>query len=186
MNKSDLRAKFKNIRNNINDADVLDKSEKIYNNLINTNLLQNAKCVFIYLAYGREVKTDLLLNYLSANKVITVIPKCDTKTETMIPVVYTENKNLKKNIYGINEIDSTDEYTNNIDAVIVPGICFDKYGNRIGYGKGYYDKYLDNKNILKIGLCYDECLFDNKIPSMPNDITMDYVITDREVFKIKP
>ena len=104
----------------------------------------------------------------------------------MIPVVYFKDEKLTDNFYGIKETDSQKEYTDSIDVIIMPGIAFDKYGNRIGHGKGYYDKFLQNKNILKIGLCYSECYSKNKIPITDEDIAVDYVITDREVVKIKP
>ena len=58
---------------------------------------------------------------------------------------------------------------------ILPGICFDKKGNRIGYGKGYYDKYLKDKNIYKIGLCYKECIVNN-IKSDRFDIKVNKII----------
>jgi len=186
MTKTELRIKYKNIRNNIVLEDCNAKSQKIFNNIISSKLLESAKSIFIYLSYGREVNTKILVEYLFSNNKTVLIPKCDIKTETMIPVVYFENEKLTDNFYGIKETDSQMEYTDNIDVIIVPGIAFDKYGNRIGHGKGYYDKFLQNKNILKIGLCYDDCFIQNEIPHTEEDIAVDYVITDREVVKIKP
>ena len=69
------------------------------------------------------------------------------------------------------------DYEGKIDLIIVPGICFDKANNRLGFGKGYYDKYLANKNIKKFGICFKEQLLDD-IPTDNNDIKMDLIITD--------
>lgn len=185
MTKSELRTKYKITRNNINEIDATNKSNSILDNLIKTNLLVECNSIFTYLSYGREVSTDKFINYLFSNNKTVLIPKCDVFTETMIPVVYNISDKTSKNVYGIKENNSLIEYNKKIDIVIVPGICFDRFGNRIGHGKGYYDKFFNNNTILKVGLCYDECLYDKKIPCSTNDIAMDYVITDREVIKIK-
>ena len=185
MNKTELRIKYKKIRNNITNENYELKSKKIFENIINSKLMDNSKSIFVYLSYGREVNTESLVKYLFSQGKTVLIPKCDIKSETMIPVVYFENEKLTENFYGIKEIDSQKEYTDNIDVIIVPGIAFDKYGNRIGHGKGYYDKFLQNKNILKIGLCYDDCYSQSEISHTDEDIAVDYVITDREVVKTK-
>ena len=186
MTKTELRIKYKNIRNNISAESCSFKSFKLFNKLIDSKLVDNAKSVFVYLSYGREVNTEKLVEYLFNNNKIVLIPKCDIKTETMIPVVYFPNEKLTDNLYGIKENDSQTEYRDKIDVIIVPGIAFDKYGNRIGHGKGYYDKFLQNNKILKIGLCYDECFSQTVIPHTDDDIAVDYIITDREVVKAKP
>jgi 5-formyltetrahydrofolate cyclo-ligase len=67
------------------------------------------------------------------------------------------------------------EFNNSV--CITPGICFDKYGYRIGYGKGFYDKFFYNHDVFKIGLCYQECLVD-KIEVDDYDIAVDKIITD--------
>ena len=71
---------------------------------------------------------------------------------------------------------SNDKVTSNNCVCIVPGICFDKNGYRIGYGKGYYDKYLSNKSIYKIGICFKECLIDN-MPHDLYDIKVDLIVS---------
>ena len=127
----------------------------------------------------------MLIDYLFKLNKTVLIPKCNINTETMIPVKYSKNEKLTDNFYGIKETDCTKEFTESIDITIVPGIAFDMYGNRIGHGKGYYDKYFENNNSLKIGLCYSDCFTFDKIPNNAQDVAMDYVITDREVYKIK-
>ena len=83
---------------------------------------------------------------------------------------------LKKGSFDILEPTSNDKVTSNNCVCIVPGICFDKNGYRIGYGKGYYDKYLSNKSIYKIGICFKECLIDN-MPHDLYDIKVDLIVS---------
>lgn len=186
MTKSKFRTKHKNIRNNLSADLASEKSELIQNKLISMDIVRNAKSVFLYLEYGREVSTGILVEYLLNENKIVLIPKCDIQSETMIAVRFTEQTELTDNIYGIKESTSLQEYTGDIDLVIVPGIAFDKYGNRIGHGKGYYDKFLQNRNLQTIGLCYSENLSDEELPHSDEDIVMDYIVTDREVLRIKP
>lgn len=75
-----------------------------------------------------------------------------------------------------------DDFTNysDVDIVIVPGVAFDMNMNRMGRGKGYYDRFLSKVDLIKIGVCFNFQLFDN-IPSDTHDIKMDYVITDKQI-----
>lgn len=70
------------------------------------------------------------------------------------------------------------------EVVLVPGLGFDQLGQRLGRGKGYYDRYLADKNVIKIGLCFQEQLVD-KIPTDSFDVKMDFIITDKEVLQIQ-
>mgnify|MGYP000403709674 CR=1 FL=1 len=69
-----------------------------------------------------------------------------------------------------------------LDIVFVPGIVYDKLGYRIGYGKGYYDKYLTNKNVLTIGVCYDFQVVD-ELPKENHDVKLDILITDKSIYR---
>ena len=69
-----------------------------------------------------------------------------------------------------------------LDAVLVPGLVFDKKGYRIGYGKGYYDAFLSRYKGLKIGVCFDIFVMES-LPNEPHDMPVDVVITDQRVIK---
>ena len=185
MTKSEYRKINKNIRNSISQELAINKSKLITEYLVNMDIIKDCKTIFVYLSYGREVSTDKIIKYFIDKGKTILVPKCNINTETMVPVEYANSSELIKGSYGINEPISEKEFAGDIDLVIVPGIAFDKYGNRIGHGKGYYDKFLNNKNICKLGLCYSENLSEHKLPCNNNDITMNYVVTDRGVLKIK-
>ena len=181
--KTEYRKFYKNIRNSISEDVFKHKSEIIFNNVISLSEVLNAATIFIYLSYGREVSTDSLTQYLLVNGKNVLVPKCDTSKETMVPVKISNMNELLQGSYGIREPIAMNEYKGKIDLAIIPGIAFDKFGNRIGHGKGYYDKFLQDEKILKIGLCYGECLSETELPHYDNDLPMDYIVTDREVLK---
>lgn len=69
------------------------------------------------------------------------------------------------------------------EVVIVPGVAFSRDGHRLGRGKGFYDRYLENKDIIKIGVCFHEQLLVD-VPYEEHDIRMDYVISSKEIVKV--
>ena len=69
-----------------------------------------------------------------------------------------------------------------IDVVVVPAICFDKRGHRLGYGKGYYDRFLKNLKALKVGFCYFD-MIEDELPIEEHDIKADFVICESGVPK---
>ena len=90
---------------------------------------------------------------------------------------------LKLNPYGFQEpkvhipIDKR-----SVEVFIVPGVVFDMSGHRIGYGQGWYDALLKGTDAIKIGLCFQSQIID-KVPAEEHDIPMDYIITERGVFR---
>ena len=69
------------------------------------------------------------------------------------------------------------------EVLVIPGLGFDKRGNRLGRGKGYYDRYLSKNNVVKIGICFHEQLVD-EIPIEEYDVLMDFIITDKTVLEL--
>lgn len=181
MTKSEYRKIYKNIRKNISNDILVEKSNAVFDLLMKNERFINADTVFVYISYNNEVMTDRVIEYLHRNNKRVLIPWCNTENETMQAVVYNKDADFEENIYGIKEIKNPEIYRGKIDLTLVPGIAFDRYGNRIGYGKGYYDKFFENTNCYKIGLSYSDTITDNMIPHSANDAIMDCVISDREV-----
>ena len=179
MNKEELRKKYKNIRLNIKDRQIKDKI--IFDKLINNKHFLNSKMIATYVSFKDEVDT------------LNIIKECfKLNIRVCVPVVL-NNKIMEfyeidslndlevKNKLGILEpkIDNRNIVKlTNINLFIVPGLCFDKDKNRIGYGGGYYDRYLLNSNAYKIGIGYKEQLIDTSIPTNRTDIALDEIITD--------
>ena len=181
MNKNDIRKKYIDIRKNINEIDRIKKSKIISDKVLSNEVLKSSKVIAIYKSLKSEVDTDNIINDLwSMNKVV-LIPKVEKDIINFYE--YNINDKLIKSTFGVLEPNNNKIYKKeNIDLIIVPGVCFDKYMNRMGFGKGYYDKYLENSNIYKIGICFNEQMYDKKLVTDKYDIKMNEIITDKEVY----
>jgi len=181
MNKEEIREKFKKIRNEIKDTDI--KSKIICDKIIKSEFYKKSKVIGVYSSISREVDTlGLIETALKDGKIVGLPKVCNkelkfyriSKIDDLICGGTLGIKEPKENIENL--IDK-----NNIDLIIVPGICFDKAKNRIGFGKGYYDRYLSaTKNIIKIGVCFDEQVLKNEYISINKyDVKMNMVVTDK-------
>ena len=133
----------------------------------------NSDQVLLYLALKDEVDLSCLLPYGNV-----LVPYLDgdmyfTKYST----------NLVKGMYGIAEPEVKVSETIKANAIaFIPGLAFDTKFNRMGRGKGYYDKILKDKNIIKVGVIHSSLLFD-EIPSEEHDVKMDYILTEKGIIK---
>ena len=181
MNKNEIRKKYIDIRKNINAIDRINKSKIISNKLLLNKVLNDSKVIAIYKSLNSEVDTeDTISNLWSMNKVV-LIPKVEKDIINFYE--YNKNDKLIKSTFGVLEPNNNKIYKkDNIDLIIVPGVCFDKNMNRMGFGKGYYDKYLENSNIYKIGICFSEQISNKELVTDKYDIKMNEIITDKEVY----
>lgn len=169
-----LRKKYLNLRKNtepLYEKEILgiflENNLSEYSNIMSYNPIDNEFNV-------RDLNTYLL------NKKNIFVPIINEKN-IIVPCKYTNTNILGK--YRIEEplIKAIGDISE-IDICLVPGIVFDYFGNRIGYGKGYYDRLLKNKDIIKVGCCYTYQLID-EIDNEIFDIKMDYIFTERGIIK---
>jgi len=154
------------------------KSKIIKEKLFRTLVFKKAKIVMFYFSYAREVDTrEMIREAIEQGKVIAV-PVCDRKTNTITPCKIGLNTRLKKGLYGILEpAKKCYVPVKKIDLVIVPGVAFDKKGNRLGRGKGYYDRFLKSlpQGTRRLGLAFNfqilPCL-----PVNPHDFSVNKTI----------
>lgn len=184
FSKTEFRTKYKNIRNSINLEIREEKSKIITKRFVdNFSSLNN---YFVYVDFSSEVQTGDIIKYLIENNKKISIPKCDVKNSTMEPTIFNRDSLMIKNAYGIYENCADDIFQEKIDVILLPALTVDRKGNRLGYGKGYYDKFINSLNYkpILVGLCYDEQIFNETLPSDKFDVRLDYVITDAEIIKI--
>ena len=175
MDKNVKRQEYKNTRKNLHYEDFSLKITKLTE-------YENAKTVFIYLSSSDEAKTDkLVLHALKTKKVL--VPYCVDNLGTMIACEIKSLSDLGDGFFGIKEPVNPVEFKGKIDLTVVPGLAFSKEGHRIGYGKGYYDRFLEINDTYKVGLTFDELLFD-EIPAEPHDIRVNKIITPGKEIKI--
>ena len=171
--KQVYRKKYLNIRKNITNKEELDKN--IYQKVINNKHILAADTILIYVSTKDEVDTINIIKYLIKFKKI-AIPKIENNQMNFYYI--DDLSKLKKGYFNILEpISNNIVISFNNTVSITPGICFSKDKYRLGYGKGFYDKfYSRHEEIYKIGLCYQELLLDN-IPYDNFDIKLDEIIT---------
>lgn len=173
MKKEFLRKKYKEKRDNIKNK--VTKDNLIYQKVINNKDILSSKTLLIYISINSEVDTTKIINYFLNTKNIAVPKIIDND---MFFCYVTNLNDLTPGKYNIPEPTNENIVTDFDNAIcIVPGICYDKENYRIGYGKGYYDRFLSKNKIKTIGLCYKECMIE-KIDNDKYDYKIDEVITD--------
>lgn len=172
--KRALRKKFLEIRENLTDEEVKQKSKIIVEKISLMEDFKLAKSVLLYYPFRKEVDILELLNWKEKNFYFPVV---DFVNKNILIGKY--NGKFIKNKFGIYEPEERlcVDFLKTIDFVIVPGVIFDKNGYRIGYGGGYYDKLLKKIANLKCGVCYDFQIVDS-LPIQETDVKVDYIISE--------
>ena len=185
MLKKELRQKYKELRKQLSENEIEEWSLQIANQLIRLDIWQHSFYhLFLPIESQKEVNTEYILQVLAGKDKNIVLSKSDFSTREMTHFLLTDNTTIKKNAYDIPEpIDGLEVPVSKIDVVFVPLLAFDENGNRVGYGKGFYDKFLAmcKPEILKIGVSFFEP--ENIISDVLNtDIQLDLCITPTKVY----
>ncbi|SFB02418.1 5-formyltetrahydrofolate cyclo-ligase [Flavobacterium swingsii] len=186
MNKKELRLKYKKLRQNLSENDIEIMSLEIANTILKLNIWDKTYFhVFLPIEEQKEVNTEFILHLLQGKDKEIVVSKADFQTREMTHFLLTDNTKIKKNEYNIPEpVDGIEVPTHKIDVVFVPLLAYDKVGNRVGYGKGFYDKFLSecNPETIKIGLSFfepEEFISD----VFENDVRLDFCVTAESIYK---
>lgn len=185
MNKSELRKYYLNIRNNLINRDY--KSKIIVEKILEEKKYKQSQIIGVYSSFKNEVNLNSLIDFSLKNKKTVCLPIVLDDYNMVFCKISSREELININKYKIKEplLNKLNIINpKNIDLILVPGICFDTNKNRIGFGKGYYDRYLKNSNSYNIGVCYDEQLiYDFYIENNLFDISLDEVITDKVKIK---
>lgn len=180
--KAEMRRELREIRGQQVAKDAM--SLAICEKLSSLSAYQTAQVVMAYVHARSEVRTESLIRELLAEGKTVVIPYCDG--DDLIPWRLTDWSELAIGAFGI--LEPRAELRNvpqrriepvEIDLICVPGLAFDRAGNRLGSGRGYYDRLLPllRDDAIKVGLAY-ECQIVPQLPTEPHDVPMDLVITE--------
>ena len=180
MNKKEARVLIKERRMSLSQEYIDFASDKIFQKLLQNEDFKNAKVVMSYMDFKNEVKTDKINNFIKEFGKILVLPKVIDK-ETMIVI---EDKNQYiVSPFGNKEPDG-EEYKGNIDIIITPGVAFDKNKNRVGFGRGYYDRFfVKYPHSTKIAIAFEEQIIDEGIEADIYDKKVDILITEKGIIK---
>jgi len=159
-------------------------SEKIINHLINSPFYENSNTIMCFISFGNEVHThEFIKNSIIQGKKL-VVPITKPKTKELMPSYIKDFNELELGHYNI--LTPRKEFirpikAEKIDLIIVPGVVFDRQGYRIGYGGGYYDRFLSTLlEVDKISIAFDLQVVD-KVPREDFDIAVDYIFTEKEI-----
>ncbi|MEH6408040.1 MAG: 5-formyltetrahydrofolate cyclo-ligase [Leeuwenhoekiella sp.] len=185
MKKVELRKKYKALRNTLSTEDIDKMSLAIANQALKADIWNHSFYhIFLPVPALKEVNTEYILSILSGKDKNIVISKSDTNKINLTHYLLTDNTTLKVNKWGVPEptggiiIDPSQ-----LDVVFIPLLVYDIKGNRIGYGKGFYDAFLKNcrEDCLKVGLSFfrPEDEFNAEI----HDMRLTHCITVDEIHK---
>jgi len=186
MTKRELRAKYKKLRSELSFDEVEELSLKIANQSLKLPIWNHENYhVFLSIQEHKEVQSDYLLHILNGKDKNIIVSRSDFKTRRMAHILLTDNTVIRKNEWNIPEPQNgfpvNDEL---IEVVFIPLLAYDVHGNRVGYGKGFYDIFLSrcSPDTIKIGLSFfePEPLIGD---ADTHDIKLDYCITPERTIK---
>ncbi len=175
MDKLTLRRKIREKKRAMSLAEIEEKSEKLTAQFLALQAYQNAKTIYGYLPYNQEVRTVSMLAQALCDGKRVAVPK--VYGDEMKFIYLSDLSAVKKGYSGIPEpIADTPVAMDETALVLMPGLAFDKEGHRIGYGGGFYDKFLSAEpNHPTVALCYDFQLVED-VPAEDYDIPVDIVL----------
>ena len=180
MNKKELRVKYKAMRQELSLDDIEDKSLAVANKILQLDIWEKTYFhLFLTIEEQKEIETEYILQVLAGYDKEIVVAKSNFETLEMTNYLLTDNTKFQKNEYNIFEpVDGIEVPNAKIEVVFVPLLAFDKKGNRVGYGKGFYDKFLSkcNEEVIKVGLSFFEA--EEEIEGIfESDIRLNYCVT---------
>jgi 5-formyltetrahydrofolate cyclo-ligase len=186
MLKKALRLHYKTIRKQLSENQLEEMSLAVANNVLTLPVWEKTYFhIFLPIEAHNEVNTEFILHLLSGKDKEIAISKSDFETRNMTHFLLTDNTKIKKNEYNIPEpVDGIEVPAKKIEVVFIPLLAYDKLGNRVGYGKGFYDKFLSEcqPETIKIGLSFFEP--EEQITDVfETDVKLDYCVTPNAVFK---
>ncbi len=185
MLKQELRQKYKSLRQHLSEETINELSLAIANKTLQLPIWNRENYqLFLSINEHKEVNTDYLVQVLFGKDKNIIISRSDFENRTMAHILLTDSTVIRKNKWNIPEpiggIPVADEL---IDVVFLPLLAFDKKGNRVGYGKGFYDIFLSKckKDVIKVGVSFFEAEQEIEDASLL-DIPLDYAVTPQNIY----
>ncbi len=177
-NKGAIRSSMLECRKAIPPSQYAHLSRQIQLLFLASDIYREARTLMLYVPVHNEPGTALIIARAWRDHKTVLLPS--VRNGRVCPVYYPKDAPLKQGHHKVQEPVAAQEYAGNeIDVVVVPGIAFDPRGNRIGYGKGYYDKFLGelDQRTIKAGFSFNRCLVEG-IHANTWDIPVDMIVTE--------
>ena len=182
--KSKLKESMLEKRNSLPKKEAAEYSSRIKTRLFNLEQYKKSKTIMFFVSFSNEVCTHEMIEESLKNKTV-IVPKVFHQEIEPSVIISFDNLVASRKFGILEPIETMKIAYKNIDLVIVPGIVFDQHGHRIGYGFGYYDKFLHKvPKAIKIGFAFDFQVVD-KIPNEEHDIPVDMIVTEKSVIGCK-
>lgn len=179
--KNIIRKNIALLRNNLSTVERAELNNVIFKKVVNSSEYKKASCVFIFVSYKSEADTHRIIKAALADGKTVCVPKVISRDKGMIAVQVKKFDDLVHGKFNILEPrdDKFQVCSYRIDLSYVPGLAFDNCGGRLGYGGGYYDRFLEKlrDDCKKVGICYKFQIID-KVPVEEHDILMDKIISN--------
>ncbi len=186
IKKIDARKLMKNMRSKLDESFIKSASLTISKIAYGYAMSNSFKKAAIYMSIKNEARIEYLIDLNTRKDLEIFLPSCK-KENCMNFYKFEDLCSMRRDSFGIlcpengYKIDEKE-----IDVFFVPGLAFDASGNRVGYGRGCYDKILMNADkSYFVGICYDfQLIKNNVLESHAGDVAMDFIITECEIFKV--
>lgn len=192
--KDSYRSEYRRLRDSLPYDHRSRASKKIFDRIASLPEFLECDLLLTFNSFGSEVDTsDLITKAIEMGKRV-LLPRCDIEDNSMSWYEYDPDTVLEKNAFGISEPSNdadevnTEEFTDHTVVAIVPALVFDEQGNRIGYGGGYYDRFLSGFDGTSIGICFSCQLLDIEFEQETinaHDVAVDYIITDDRIIRVE-
>ena len=182
--KKQLRTKIKQRRSKLSETNRKEMSQQISQFLHKIDGFIQAKSVFCYISYLDEVETHPLISGFLEQNLALAVPKIMNKTE-MLAIPLTDLSDLEPDKMGILTPKASEAAPDIFDIAITPGLGFTEKGERLGYGRGYYDRWFSkNKVKTKIGVAFEVQIVD-ELPLEDTDMPLDILVTEERIIDLR-
>lgn len=186
ISKKELRTELLSVRNALSAEEVLRHSELVFNRLQEVCLAKmKVNTLHSYLAFRNEIDTYTFLTSAIEKGLTVAVPKT-LAGGALSHLLLNGFEKLEKGLFGTSFPFPENTFSGKLDLILVPGAAFDRKGNRLGYGGGYYDRFLmEHPDSVKIGLAFPFQVLES-LPVEPHDCKMDIILTSEEAIIINP
>lgn len=189
MDRQELRKSILAARQQLSTWEVAEQSQRAADHLQSLVQWEQARIVLLYVSFRNEVETRDLIDRAIAEGKRVLLPVSIKKTRELQLYPVEGSDDLVEGAYGIMEPRREQEpvHPEQVDLIVVPGVVFDRQGNRLGYGAGYYDRFLERcrTDATRVALAFDLQMVE-QLPSEPHDQRMDYIVTEKTVHRCPP
>ncbi|MDO5572374.1 MAG: 5-formyltetrahydrofolate cyclo-ligase [bacterium] len=185
-NKQEIRKEFMEVRTSMSMEECIEKSECICQRILQSDFYQKAKVIYAYMAFRNEVDLSLVMQNAYLDNKLVAIPRVqDDWMAFYCPKMDADGHfQTEHGYFQIEEPVPDAPAAPRPDLILVPGVVFDQSGNRIGYGKGYYDAFMESmgtRSVITAGIAYESQLTDS-IPAEAHDFQLHYIMTESNMY----